>query len=126
MKEIYHEVLLNATKKITYQKIFIISIMSLEKEKDLFLGQLVITEKDVFGLEEKWFFNEDYKTKTIYIDDNILIPKHNIGIIVKFINNWVVPAVVVCWGGELKNKNLVITLNKATLLDKFIEKLDNE
>jgi len=98
--------------------------MSLEEEKDLKIGQLVITERDVYGFEEKWVFDPDYRNKTILHKDNILIPKHTVGIITEFINFWAVSAVLICWGGDFKGKKLIITLNKAILLEKFIEKLD--
>lgn len=88
-------------------------------------GKLVITEKETSGLEEKWFNDSDMFDKTIHIEDNITIPKHTIGFVVEVID-WVVPAMCVCWGGTLRGRKLVITHNKATLLDDFIEKLDHE
>ena len=100
--------------------------MSLEQENNLCAGQLVITEKDVFGLEETWFTDHDKRTKTIHFSDNHLIPKHTVGMVVGFVTNLSTPVVTICWGGDLKGKLLVITLNKAILLERFIEKLDNE
>jgi len=100
--------------------------MFLDQEEDINVGQLVITIKDIYGLEEKWFTDSTFSSKTIVYDDNILIPKHTVGMITGFINNWAATAAVICWGDVLRGKKLVITLNKAMLLDRFIERLDNE
>jgi len=86
-------------------------------------GDLVIVYKDCFGLEEKWFIDDDFKEKTIYDNDNIFIPKHTVGFFVEYIN-WAAPAAMICWGGDLKGKKLVLTLDKFYLLDEFLKELD--
>jgi len=98
--------------------------MDIEFNSNLRVGQLVITEKDVFGIEEKWFTEADYHDKTISATDNFLIHKHSVGIITGFINGWAAPAIVVGWGGDFRGKKLVVTINKVISLDDFIEKID--
>lgn len=89
------------------------------------VGQLVITEKDIFGLEEKLFMDPKFINKTIRYEDNILIPRHTVGIVVGFFE-WIETCLIVSWSGDLKSKKLLIAPSKVITLDKFIERLDNE
>lgn len=105
----------------------IVIIMSGDKLNDgeLRAGQLVIVEEQKFGIEEKWFTNEDFASKTIRQSDNIPIPKHSIGCIVGFINSYHTCMALVAWS-NMNGKKLLLAADHLTSLENFVERLDNE
>ena len=88
-------------------------------------GQLIIVEKDTFGLLETCFLEKLRYNTTILYQDNVFIHKHSIGMVVGFITNWVVPAAVVRFSDVKNGQNIVITFNKINSLEDFIKKLDS-
>lgn len=93
--------------------------------KTFIVGQLVINEKDTFGLLETRFLEKFKYNTTFLYEDNIFIRKHSIGIVVGFITNWVVPAAVVMFSDINNKQNIVITFNKINSLEGFVKKLDS-
>ena len=94
-------------------------------EEEIRAGQLVIIKERRYGIEEKWFTNEDFSSKTIRHEDNILIPKHSIGCIVGFINSYHTSMALVAWS-NMDGKKLLLAAEHLTSLENFVESLDNE
>ena len=94
-------------------------------EEELRAGQLVIVEAESYGIEEKWFTNEEFSSKTIRHEDNIFIPKHSIGCVVGFINSYHTCMTLVAWS-NMDGKKLLLAVEHLTSLEKFFERLDNE
>ena len=96
-----------------------------DSHEEIRAGQLVIIEERRYGIEEKWFTNEEFSSKTIRHEDNILIPKHSIGCIVGFINSYHTCMALVAWS-NMDGKKLLLATEYLSSLENFIERLDDE
>jgi len=96
-----------------------------DAEKTFRVGQLVITERTTYGVLEKSFTEKFRDDKTITMEDNVLIDKNSIGLVVGHITNWVVPATIVTFSNIRNGQYIVLTYNKIVSLNDFISQLDS-
>lgn len=98
--------------------------MNHKLDPKLHVGQLIVVEKNVYGINKKEFINKKF-VDNIIMSRNKMIPKYTMGVVVGFVNENDITMAIVSLNND-SHDTVMLDTKKLTELKQFIERIDNE